>query len=58
MGFALFSFFQGVTAATHARNWPRQMVPIKYKQRWERREKLRYAFRKHGYELDVPKLGG
>lgn len=39
-------------------DWPRQMVPIKYKQRWERRERLRYAFRKHGYELDVPKWGG
>eukprot|EP00435_Cladocopium_sp_Y103_P061390 s21_g23.t1 len=105
-------------------NWPRQMIPIDYKKKWERREKLgetyhgscgsssqftfsillgfnhptpavltavcfmwpffltfyrhagisisvfhrgrltlalrkhRYAFRKHGYELDVPKLGG
>lgn len=33
-------------------------VPIDYKKKWERRERLRYAFRKHGYELDVPKLGG
>eukprot|EP00434_Breviolum_minutum_P023501 symbB.v1.2.020731.t1/scaffold1754.1/size102984/6 len=39
-------------------NWPRQMVPIEYKKKWEKREKLRFAFRKHGYELDVPKLGG
>ncbi|CAJ1428845.1 unnamed protein product [Effrenium voratum] len=39
-------------------NWPRQMVPIEYKKKWEKRERLRYAFRKHGYELDVPKLGG
>eukprot|EP00933_Yihiella_yeosuensis_P046463 TRINITY_DN41990_c0_g1_i1.p1 TRINITY_DN41990_c0_g1~~TRINITY_DN41990_c0_g1_i1.p1 ORF type:complete len:198 (-),score=25.29 TRINITY_DN41990_c0_g1_i1:51-644(-) len=40
------------------KDWPRQMVPIRYKQNWQRREKLRYAFRKHGFELDVPKFGG
>ncbi|CAE7904313.1 ttc30a [Symbiodinium necroappetens] len=39
-------------------NWPRQMVPIELKKKWEKRERLRYAFRKHGFELDVPKLGG
>mmetsp|Transcript_66393 Transcript_66393/g.155615 ORF Transcript_66393/g.155615 Transcript_66393/m.155615 type:complete len:163 (+) Transcript_66393:63-551(+) len=39
-------------------NWPRQMVPIELKRKWEKRERLRYTFRKHGFELDVPKLGG
>mmetsp|Transcript_81000 Transcript_81000/g.146209 ORF Transcript_81000/g.146209 Transcript_81000/m.146209 type:complete len:221 (-) Transcript_81000:38-700(-) len=37
---------------------PRQMVPIGFKKKWENRERLRFAFRKHGYEVDVPKLGG
>eukprot|EP00404_Azadinium_spinosum_P051696 CAMPEP_0180766994 /NCGR_PEP_ID=MMETSP1038_2-20121128/39785_1 /TAXON_ID=632150 /ORGANISM="Azadinium spinosum, Strain 3D9" /LENGTH=187 /DNA_ID=CAMNT_0022801529 /DNA_START=50 /DNA_END=610 /DNA_ORIENTATION=- len=36
-------------------DWPRQMIPIHYKKNWERRERLRYAFRKNGFELDVPK---
>mmetsp|Transcript_16687 Transcript_16687/g.31579 ORF Transcript_16687/g.31579 Transcript_16687/m.31579 type:complete len:161 (+) Transcript_16687:78-560(+) len=40
------------------KNWPRQMVPIELKKKWEKRERLRYAFRKHGFEVDVPKLGG
>eukprot|EP00930_Biecheleria_cincta_P002703 TRINITY_DN103697_c0_g1_i1.p1 TRINITY_DN103697_c0_g1~~TRINITY_DN103697_c0_g1_i1.p1 ORF type:complete len:186 (-),score=28.04 TRINITY_DN103697_c0_g1_i1:203-760(-) len=40
------------------KDWPRQMFPINYKQNWEKRERLRFAFRKHGYEYDVPKLGG
>jgi len=39
-------------------DWPRQMVPIQYKKTWEQREKTRYAFRKHGYEYDIPKWGG
>jgi len=39
-------------------DWPRQMIPIKYKEKWEKREKLRYAFRKNGYEYDTPKWGG
>lgn len=39
-------------------DWPRQMLPIKYEKKWERRESNRFAFRKHGYELDVPKWGG
>lgn len=39
-------------------DWPQQMVPIQYRKRWERRERLRYAFRKNGFELDIPKWGG
>jgi len=38
--------------------WQRQMVPIRYNQRWERRERTRFAFRKNGFEVDVPKWGG
>jgi hypothetical protein len=38
--------------------WPRQMIPIGYKKKWEQREKHRFAFRKHGFELDIPKWGG
>jgi len=38
--------------------WQRQMVPIRYNQRWERRERNRFAFRKNGFEVDVPKYGG
>eukprot|EP00931_Biecheleriopsis_adriatica_P081068 TRINITY_DN54420_c0_g1_i1.p1 TRINITY_DN54420_c0_g1~~TRINITY_DN54420_c0_g1_i1.p1 ORF type:complete len:216 (-),score=33.93 TRINITY_DN54420_c0_g1_i1:40-687(-) len=40
------------------KDWPRQMVPIQYKKHWEKRERLRYAFRKNGFEVDVPKFGG
>ena len=39
-------------------DWPRQVVPIRYKQRWEKRERLRHAFQKNGFDLDVPEWGG
>jgi len=39
-------------------DWPRQMVPIRFKKKWEQRESIRFAFRKHGFEHDVPKWGG
>eukprot|EP00397_Hematodinium_sp_SG-2012_P041708 GEMP01045995.1.p1 GENE.GEMP01045995.1~~GEMP01045995.1.p1 ORF type:complete len:143 (+),score=27.30 GEMP01045995.1:97-525(+) len=39
-------------------DWKTQMINICYKQKWNTREKYRHAFRKHGYELDVPKWGG
>jgi hypothetical protein len=39
-------------------DWPRQMLPIKYKKNWMNRERLRYAFRKNGFEYDIPKWGG
>mmetsp|Transcript_73640 Transcript_73640/g.186207 ORF Transcript_73640/g.186207 Transcript_73640/m.186207 type:complete len:239 (+) Transcript_73640:63-779(+) len=42
----------------HKADWPRQMVPIRYKHHWEKRERLRYAFRKNGFEYDIPKWGG
>eukprot|EP00929_Paragymnodinium_shiwhaense_P091252 TRINITY_DN51274_c0_g1_i1.p1 TRINITY_DN51274_c0_g1~~TRINITY_DN51274_c0_g1_i1.p1 ORF type:complete len:254 (-),score=38.86 TRINITY_DN51274_c0_g1_i1:42-803(-) len=40
------------------KDWPRQMIPTHYKKRLEKRERLRYAFRKHGVSLDIPKWGG
>mmetsp|Transcript_30899 Transcript_30899/g.86273 ORF Transcript_30899/g.86273 Transcript_30899/m.86273 type:complete len:217 (-) Transcript_30899:78-728(-) len=40
------------------KDWPCQMPPIRYKQKWEKREQLRYAFRKNGFEYDIPKWGG
>lgn len=39
-------------------DWPQQMLPIKFRKKWEKREKLRFAYRKNGFELDVPKWGG
>mmetsp|Transcript_133652 Transcript_133652/g.236574 ORF Transcript_133652/g.236574 Transcript_133652/m.236574 type:complete len:227 (+) Transcript_133652:71-751(+) len=40
------------------KDWPRQMMPINYKKNWRQREKMRFAFRKHGFEFDVPSWGG
>lgn len=39
-------------------DWPKQMLPTNLKKHWEKREKLRYAFRKSGFEHTVPKWGG
>lgn len=39
-------------------DWDQQMIPICYKQKWNKREDMRYRFRKHGFNLDTPKWGG
>eukprot|EP00928_Gymnodinium_smaydae_P016395 TRINITY_DN16140_c0_g1_i1.p1 TRINITY_DN16140_c0_g1~~TRINITY_DN16140_c0_g1_i1.p1 ORF type:complete len:226 (+),score=38.77 TRINITY_DN16140_c0_g1_i1:77-754(+) len=39
-------------------DWDRMMIPIHYKKKLERRERTRYAFRKNGVPLDIPKWGG
>lgn len=40
------------------KDWPRQMPPILEKKRWKQLERNRYAFRKHGYDYDIPTWGG
>lgn len=45
-------------SSIHKQDWPRQMVPIRYKENWMRRERQRHGFRKNGFEYDVPKWGG
>mmetsp|Transcript_45141 Transcript_45141/g.125198 ORF Transcript_45141/g.125198 Transcript_45141/m.125198 type:complete len:277 (-) Transcript_45141:69-899(-) len=39
-------------------DWPRQMEPVHYKKNFRKRERMRYSFRKNGFELDIPKWGG
>lgn len=39
-------------------DWPRMMLPSNYRKKFQIREKNRHAFRKHGYEMDIPKWGG
>eukprot|EP00927_Polykrikos_kofoidii_P009345 TRINITY_DN13891_c0_g1_i1.p1 TRINITY_DN13891_c0_g1~~TRINITY_DN13891_c0_g1_i1.p1 ORF type:complete len:281 (+),score=28.02 TRINITY_DN13891_c0_g1_i1:71-844(+) len=39
-------------------DWPIKMLPVYYKKNWNKRERMRFAFRKNGVELDIPKWGG
>ena len=40
------------------KDWSTQMVPTNWRTRWTKQERLRYSFRKHGFELNYPKWGG
>jgi len=39
-------------------DWPRQMLPIRFRYNKMRRDAMRHSFRKQGFEYDTPKWGG